>query len=213
MRTDELVTLLAAHAGAVPRHVPARRYAIALALGLAGAAVLVVTLLGVRPDLGNVASLPKFWLKVGFVAGVAGTSLVAALRLSQPGARYVPALRSIALPLAIIWLAAAFTLLAAAPEDRTELLLGRTWSSCPVLIATLSVPAFAAVMWAVKGLAPTRLRFAGFAAGLLAGALATLAYCLHCPENEAPFLAVWYVIGMLIPAGVGAWLGPSLLRW
>jgi hypothetical protein len=30
---------------------------------------------------------------------------------------------------------------------------------------------------------------------------------------EAPFLAVWYVLGMLIPAGAGALLGRRVLRW
>jgi hypothetical protein len=29
----------------------------------------------------------------------------------------------------------------------------------------------------------------------------------------APFLGVWYLIGMLIPTGVGAALGPRVLRW
>jgi hypothetical protein len=28
-----------------------------------------------------------------------------------------------------------------------------------------------------------------------------------------PFIGIWYLIGMLIPTGIGAWLGPSLLRW
>jgi hypothetical protein len=213
MRTEELVTLLASDAGAVPRHVAARRYALALAVGLAGAAVLMATLLGMRADLATVATLPKFWIKVGFVAGVVGTSLFAAFRLSRPGARFESALGSIALPVAIIWIVAAFALLEARPQDRAQMLLGQTWSSCPLLIAALSVPAFAAMTWAVKGLAPTRLRLAGFAAGLLAGAVATLVYSLHCPEMEAPFVALWYLLGMLIPAGVGAWLGPALLRW
>jgi hypothetical protein len=38
-------------------------------------------------------------------------------------------------------------------------------------------------------------------------------YTLHCPEMTAPFLGIWYVLGMLIPTAVGAELGPSLLRW
>jgi hypothetical protein len=36
---------------------------------------------------------------------------------------------------------------------------------------------------------------------------------LHCPELGAPFIAVWYVIGMFIPALAGALLGPRVLRW
>ena len=36
---------------------------------------------------------------------------------------------------------------------------------------------------------------------------------LHCPEMAAPFVAVWYLLGMLIPAAVGALIGKRLLRW
>jgi hypothetical protein len=75
------------------------------------------------------------------------------------------------------------------------------------------VPAFVAVLWAMKGLAPTRLRLAGAGAGLLAGALGALVYTLHCPELAAPFLGVWYVLGILIPAAFGAVVGPRVLRW
>ena len=46
-----------------------------------------------------------------------------------------------------------------------------------------------------------------------AGAIAALVYALHCPEMEAPFIGVWYVAGMLIPAAAGALLGPFVLRW
>ncbi len=213
MRTEELATLLAAARRPRARHVPARRYAIAVALGLTGAGVLMMMLLGPRADLGTAVLLPKFWMKVGFAAGVFATSLLTAFRLSRPGVPFEGALRSMALPVVLMWIVAASVLLKAAPPEREALLLGETWSSCPLLIAALSVPAFAAVLWAVKGLAPTRLRLAGFAAGLLSGSLATLVYCFHCPEMEAPFVALWYLLGMLIPAALGAWLGPSLLRW
>jgi hypothetical protein len=50
-------------------------------------------------------------------------------------------------------------------------------------------------------------------AGLLAGATATMVYCLHCPEMGVPFWGVWYFLGILIPAAVGLLLGPRLLRW
>ena len=71
----------------------------------------------------------------------------------------------------------------------------------------------AAALWAMKGLAPTRLVLAGAASGLLAGAIGALIYALHCTEMEAPFLGAWYVVGMLIPTAAGAVLGPFLLRW
>jgi predicted lysophospholipase L1 biosynthesis ABC-type transport system permease subunit len=64
-------------------------------------------------------------------------------------------------------------------------------------------------------LASQRTEFAvlGLVAGLLAGAVATRVYCLHCPEMEAPFWGLWYFLGMLVPAFAGLLLGPRLLRW
>ncbi len=46
-----------------------------------------------------------------------------------------------------------------------------------------------------------------------AGGLGALAYTLHCPALAAPFLGLWYTIGIAIPAAAGALLGPALLRW
>lgn len=76
----------------------------------------------------------------------------------------------------------------------------------------LQEPGFLAIVKAVGGLAPTRLRLAGASAGLLAGATATVAYCLHCLEMGVPFWAVWYVLGMAIPTAAGALLGPKMIR-
>ncbi len=213
MRTEELVTMLATGAEAVGPHQSARRYATALGWGTLGAVVLVVTLLGVRPDLGDAARQPMFWLKVGFVAGLVAASLFAALRLARPGRRLARAPLALAAPVFVVWAVAAFELVQSDPAARVRLFMGSTASSCPLLIALLSVPLFVALMWAMRELAPTRLRLAGAATGLLAGALGALVYCLHCPESAAPFIAFWYLLGMLIPTALGALLGPRLLRW
>jgi hypothetical protein len=57
------------------------------------------------------------------------------------------------------------------------------------------------------------LALSGAGAGLLAGALGTLVYALHCPESAAPFIGIWYVLGIAIPTLAGAMLGPRVLRW
>lgn len=213
MKTEELVTLLAAGDTVVATHATERRYAIAMAGGLIGALLLLLALLSVRADLAEAALLPLFWLKVGFVASLLAGSLFATIRLARPGARTDRLPAVLAAPVLVMWVVAAFVLLSAEPLARTGLLLGQTWQSCPLLIAMLSVPVFVTVMWATRGLAPTQPRLAGFAAGLLSGATAALVYCLHCPETEAPFIGFWYLLGMLIPAVAGAALGRSLLRW
>jgi hypothetical protein len=134
-------------------------------------------------------------------------------RLARPGLGLGHSLALLALPPVVLWALAALVLGQAAPAERMALVLGSTWRSCPFNIAALSVPALAALFWALRGAAPTRLAWAGAGAGLLAGALGTLVYALHCPEMAAPFLAVWYLAGMALPTALGAFLGPRLLRW
>jgi hypothetical protein len=213
MKTDDLISLLATGAGAVEPHVAERRYAKAMVLGAIGAFLVMLSLINIRRDLADAAMVPMFWLKIGFVVSVVAASLFAALRLSQPGARidWVP--RLIAAPVLVMWVIATYVLIQAGPAERADLFYGSTSAYCPFFIALFSIPAFVSVFWAMKGLAPTRPRLAGFAAGLLAGAIAALVYCLHCTEIEAPFIGFWYVLGMFIPAAVGALLGRVLLRW
>jgi hypothetical protein len=213
MRTDDLVAMLATGAGAVEPNAAARRYATAIAWGALGAALLLAILLGVRHDLGIAVLLPMFWVKLAFVACLAAASLLAVLRLSRPGLRLAWVPGALAAPVLVMWLLAAFDLMRADPAQRAGMFFGDTWTSCPFLVAMLSAPVFVAVLWATRGLAPTRLRLAGAAAGLLSGAIGALVYCLHCPELAAPFLGFWYLLGMLIPTAIGAMLGPRLLRW
>lgn len=54
---------------------------------------------------------------------------------------------------------------------------------------------------------------AGAGTGLLAGAVGAFAYAFYCPETAAPFLAIWYALGIAIPAALGALLGPRVLHW
>ena len=213
MTTDDLVTMLAAGAGPVEPGATVRRYAAALGWGAFGATLLMAIVLGVRPDLAEAALLPMFWIKLAFPACLAAAALYAAARLSRPGVQLGRVPSALAAPVLAMWLLAAFALLNAAVGEREELIFGGTWVACPLFVALLSLPVFAAAMWAMKGLAPTRLALAGAAAGLLAGSAGALIYALHCPEMEVPFLAIWYLLGMLIPTAVGAVIGPRLLRW
>ena len=213
MRTDDLVTMLATGAAAVEPPAASRRFALAVGAGALGASLLMALVLGVRDDLARASGLPMFWVKFAFVAALATASVVAALRLSRPGVALGGAPLGLAAPLLAIWALAAAVLLAAAPAERAALIFGQTWASCPLNITVLSAPVWASAMWAMKGLAPTRLRLAGAVSGLLAGAVGALVYTLHCPELAAPFLATWYVVGLAVPTLAGALFGPRLLRW
>lgn len=213
MKTDELVTLLAQDAGPVAPKTTARRFTKALGWGLLGTSMAIMLSMGVRPDIAYAVTLPMFWLKLAFPALVAIASYHAATRLARPGVRLGRVPGALATLVAVVWLLAIVTLLNAAPAERDNLILGQTWRYCLVSIPLFSIPVFGAALWAMKGLAPTRLALAGASAGLLAGAVSAAVYSLHCPEMEASFIATWYVLGMLVPAVAGAVTGPRLLRW
>ncbi|WP_322055103.1 DUF1109 domain-containing protein [Paraburkholderia bannensis] len=213
MKTDDLITLLSTGVTRVDRKAALRRFARALPLGLAGSLILVAIVFGVRRDLMDVAQTPIFWAKITFPLAVAIAAALTVSRLGRPGVRGGYAWALVAAPFVVVWLAGWATLDTAAPAERVPLMLGLSWRTCPFNILLLSVPTFVAVFWAAKGLAPTRPRLAGAAAGLFASALATIAYCVHCPEMSPAFWSIWYAIGMLLPAAIGAWLGPRLLRW
>ncbi|MGH8798590.1 MAG: NrsF family protein [Caldimonas sp.] len=213
MKTDDLVKMLATGAGSVDPRAVGHRYMIAIGAGALGAALLMTTLLGVRHDIGEAARLPMFWGKLVYVLCLAAAGVLALSRIARPGSSFAWVAPALVMPLLLMWLLGLFELSTAGAASRRTLLFGSTWRSCPLLIALLSAPSFVAFLWVIKGLAPTRLRVAGATAGFASGAIAASVYALHCPEMGAPFLGLWYVLGMLIPAAAGAALGPRLLRW
>jgi hypothetical protein len=213
MKTDDLIALLSNQVTQVDRGAVVRRFAAALLLGIAGSLILMSAVFGIRHDLGDVARTGIFWAKLAYPLAIAIGALLAVTRLGRPGARTGYSWALIGLPFVAVWAASAFVLGAAMPDARVAIVLGHTWRTCPFNILLLSVPTFPAVFWAVKSLAPTQLRLAGAVAGLLASSVATIVYCLHCPEMSPAFWSVWYAMGMLMPACIGAWLGPKLLRW
>lgn len=213
MRTDELVSMLATGAQPVAAGVTARRHIVALAWGGLVTTLVMAVFLGVRADIAVAAQTSMFWVKLAFPLSVALAAIIAATRLARPGVALGRAPLGLIAPVAVIVVMAIFALATAQPDQRLALILSPTWKVCPWLIALLSMPLLTGTLWAMRGLAPTRPVVAGATAGLLAGAVAATIYALHCTQMAAPFLATWYVLGMLIPAAAGALLGPRLLRW
>ncbi|EOA02069.1 hypothetical protein HFRIS_024425 [Herbaspirillum frisingense GSF30] len=213
MKTDELIAMMASGVAPVDRRLPLRQMVQALTLGAVLSLLLMLKIYGLRPDLGVMLEVPMFWIKLAFPSALAVGAMLVLRRLMRPGLRVGATWAGIALPSLAIWAGGALVLLSSPAAQRLPLLMGSTWRSCPFNIALLSVPLFIGIFWAVRGMAPTRLRLTGAVAGLLAGAVATMVYCLHCPEMEAPFWGLWYFLGMLVPALAGLLLGPRLLRW
>ena len=213
MKTEDLVRLLACDTQPVRRHAPARRVAVALGLGTLLSLLLMLAQLGFNPDLGGYLRRPMFWVKFGAPLLMAAAAAPLVARLGRPGMPVGRAWLAWLAPLAALWLLG-IAVWAGAPDiARPYLLWGNTWRACPENIATLSLPVFLAALWSLRGLAPVRPALAGAGAGALAGATGAAVYALHCPELGAPFIAVWYGLGMAVPVAAGALLGPQVLRW
>lgn len=213
MKTDALISMLARGPTAADSSTATRRICAAAAAGLAVAAAAMLAILGPRADIASATSMPMFWLKLAVPLSLAIAFLVASTRLARPAGRARGPWTVVVATLGILWAAAAFALAIAPPSQRVAMVAGTSALSCVGSIALLSLPLLVAVSMTLRTLAPTRSRAAGLAAGGLSGGMAALVYAVHCSEMALPFLAVWYVVGIFLPAAVGAVLGPRLLRW
>lgn len=211
MKTDTLIDMLARGAGPAPRALAARRLSPAAIGGLLFSAWAAIALFGAIPSGMFATAAP--WTKMAYALALALAAGWLTARLSRPAAPVVRPLRAtLAVVLTMAVLGAA-SLIWQPVDARVQAVLGDSWSSCPWSVLALSLPALAASLWAVRGLAPTRPRAAGFAAGLMAGSVGAFGYALSCPEASPAFVAVWYTIGIALTGTVGAALGPQVLRW
>ncbi|MGE0430095.1 NrsF family protein [Hydrogenophaga sp.] len=211
MKTQSLIEMLAKGAGPAPQAPVLLRLAPVVALGLIASALFALVSMGPIPAVMWATQAP--WLKLMYGACLALAAGWLTARLSRPVARTYWPVRAVLAVFSSILALGALTLVTSAPDQRMAALFGETWLSCPTNVVALSLPALAGALWALRGLAPTQLRAAGFNAGLLAGALGAMGYSLVCPEVSATFVAVWYSLGILLTGLLGAVLGPRLLRW
>ncbi|GAB7537037.1 DUF1109 domain-containing protein [Burkholderia sp. 3C] len=213
MKTDELIMNLVDAPRLPGRAEVGRKLGLAVAAGLAAALLLLPAIWGDTLRIAAAFARPMFWAKVMLPTSMTLAAVWVGARLSRPGMPVGRAWFALALPVAVVAVAAGLVLAVTPAEARVDLVLGRTWRTCSLYIVGLSVPALVVLLCAMRGLAATRPVAAGRVAGLLAGAIGALVYSLRCPEMAVPFWAVWYPVGMLVPALIGGALGRRVLRW
>lgn len=212
MHTNQLIDMLASGVEPVDPHQGRRSVVRALAIGATLSLAATALLYGIQPGLGGAAHGAPFVMKAAYGATLALLSLIMAVALARPGVP-PPSWRRLVLPIAALALLALFQLASTPASDWRTLLLGSTWTRCPLRIVALSLPVFAGLTIVTRRQAPTDLRRTGAAIGAVAGSTATIVYALACTENSAAFVLVWYTLGIAAAAAIGAALGPKLLRW
>lgn len=211
--SGDLIERLAADLRPVPRLYVMRRLAIGLGVGALVSGVLTEATLGFRPDMMHAAGEAMFWVKIGYTAALAALALWVCERLMRPASDPRGRTPLVVVPLIAVLALAAWQLMQVPPPMRAPMVMGGSARFCVPCVIFFSLPPLAGMIWAARGLAPTRLRLAGVMIGLAAGGAGATAYALHCTESTAPFLAVWYTLGIAGATFLGGLLGPRVLRW
>ena len=213
MKTDDLIAALSQDLDPAPPRMVGSRIALGLGLGAVASVALMVLWLGVRADLMPAMMTGPFWMKFAYAFFVAVFGFGLIDRLARPdgeGGIFGP---MILVPLAVMIALAVWQLIGLNHAERMVLMMGSSAQVCARNIVILSLPIFVGLFWSLRILAPTRLTLAGAVAGVLAGAAGTVIYEFHCTEFAAPFVAIWYTLGIAAVGLLGALLGRLLLRW
>ncbi len=213
MKTDDLISALSADLEPARPRAVGRRLALGLGVGAVVSAAVMVLWLGVRADLTPAMMTGPFWMKFAYALSVAALGFGLIDRLARPGGVGGIFGSLIFAPLGVMLAMALYRLFEAPDDRRMAMVMGHSSQVCARNIIILSIPIFAGLFWSLKTLAPTRLTLAGAVAGTLAGAAGTFIYAFHCDESAAPFVAVWYTLGIAAVGLLGAMFGRVLLRW
>ena len=211
MKTDDLIAQLGAKPQVGRWGGPSFTIALAVLISCAIIAGVSSVWLGLPTSLGNTRSIVShsFLLNFAFIVSVGSVAMVLVRDLSVPG-------RSLKLPFYTV--AIPFVLLSgsALQELGDHVSHHPDWSSLLVCVwktSMLALPALLVLAIGLRRLAPTDLRRTGFCIGLLAGAIGSMGYCLHSPNESLTFGVLVYAANAIFMAVIGALAGPRLLRW
>jgi hypothetical protein len=212
MDTGDLIKAMAVEAGR-PSMPLGKAWWMGFSLAVVLAAVVFFVTLGLRPDIAHAVETVRFLFK--FVVTLAlvfsAASLLRMLIRPEGDARALTP-----------WLLAAPLLLAAATvlelfavpqSDWAARLIGSNSMVCLTFIPLIGVGPLAVFLATLRHGAPTKPRFAGAVAGLLAGGLSATFYAAQCSDDSPLFVATWYTIAIAGLTLAGALIAPRITRW
>lgn len=212
MKTDDLITALAADSGAkVPR---VERFAALLLPPVAlGVALAVLLSMGFRDGLTHVPTLLVVCMKWAVSLPLALGGLFLAFKLARP--QQLPAL---ALPLVLL---PALLLIGLIVFDFGQngiagwqaRMIGKKGPECLFFVPLFSAAPLAAMISILRRGAVLRPHLAALAASLAATGIGASAYELHCTDDSPLFMGLWYVLGLAIVVLVGQALAVKALKW
>jgi hypothetical protein len=213
MQTTDLIDRLATDLRPTPRRAAWKGLTVALSVGSMVALGAACVSFGFGKDFASMLLTSSLWMKWAYALGVSAAAFSLCARLARPEGAPGALPLLLGVPFLVLGAIALIEVAGVPADERRGLWLGQTALICPWIIAALAIPIFVAALWALRRLAPTRQRLAGFSAGCLAGAAAAGLYAIHCNETAAAFVVSWYTAGILLPGLVGVLIGPRVLHW
>lgn len=213
MQTDQLISLMVASQRPVDTARLSRATWLAALCALAVTVGLVLITLGPRHDLGRAWLSVPVLAKMLLGAGVAAIALPLFQRSLRPGREPARQLPWVLAPILLVVGWAALTLAQTPAEQWTTLIFGHYWRACLVAVPLYAMVPFLVLLVLARRGAAVDGPLTGACAGLASAGLAIVAYSLHCPDDTAPFLATWYMIGIALVTSAGALVFPRFLRW
>lgn len=213
MKTDELISILAADAGNPVRRLapPSRRLGLWLAVSLPWIA-LVVAFMGLRPDLVSKFGEARWMIEQGAALMTAMAAAMAAFCAGVPGRprweRVAPAV-----PL-VLWIS---MLGVGCMRDwilagQAGLALHADWACLPGIVMVGLVPGIAMAIMLHRGAPLAPVLSAGLG-GLAAAALADFGLRLSHPRDASLMVLIWQVGTVALLTALSATIGRRLVRW
>jgi hypothetical protein len=213
VKTDKLIDTLTETLAPVPRGAVLLRLVTGIGVGAVLSFLLMWTWLGPRPDLMHAMTTSAYWMKFFYTLLLALFAFWTLARLAKPSRDASRLLAVLAAVVASLFVMATMRLMHAPPSSRMPLVMGSSARVCPWRIIALSLPILAGALWSLRALAPTRLALTGAVAGFASGAFGAWIYAFHCTESAAPFVFVFYTLGITALTAAGSLIAGRLLRW
>ena len=211
MRTEELIDALAQDRRvATP---PGRLIARTLPFAVLVAAVVLLGTAGPRADLMQAMATPRFLFKFLVTLSLASPALVLLPRVATPLPKSGGWARALCLAPLLLLAGVLLELVVLPSANWLSSAVGHNARWCLTMVPTLAALPLAVSLYCLRKSAPANPARAGAVAGLASGALAATVYALHCTDDSPLFVALWYTLGVLFVAAVGAWLAARVARW
>jgi len=212
MKTGDFINALVEDQG-VRQPLLGPKFGAQMVAGLAVSLMIFFLFLGIRADFLSAIKDPHVVFKFVFSASLGGSLLPLVVYATRPEIHLVPLLRWLVLPMLVLGSGVAFQLVTSPSDYWLSGMVGRYPAACVLNIPVLSIGPLTVLFLMLRSGAPTDPVLSGAVAGAVSGGLAAFIYALHCPDDSALFVALWYSLAIGIVTVVGGTVGAKWLRW